>query len=92
MSGIRETRKKLQRSIIYIAQCGDSHAALRELRALRLTVESQIELLENQLRKEEESHATNTEGNTKETDVTQAASQGFNTIFEADGCARGECV
>lgn len=86
MSGIRETRKKLQRSIVYIAQCGDSHAALRELYALRTTVESQIELLK------EESHATNTEGNTKETDIAQAASQGFNTIFEADGCARGECV
>jgi hypothetical protein len=92
MSGIRETRKKLQRSIIYIAQCGDSHAALRELRALRLTVESQIELLENQLMKEEESHATNTEGDTKETGIAQTTCQGFNTVFEANGCARGECV
>ena len=82
MSGIRETRKKLQRSVIYIAQCSDSHAALRELYALRLTVESQIELLEKPSK--EESHATNTEGDTKETDVAQAASQGFNTIFEAD--------
>lgn len=90
MSGIRETRKKLQRSVIYIAQCGDSHAALRELYALRTTVESQIELLEKLAK--EESHATNAERDTKETDVAQAASQDFNPIFEADGCARGECV
>jgi viroplasmin and RNaseH domain-containing protein len=90
MSGIRETRKKLQRSVIYIAQCSDSHAALRELYALRLTVESQIELLEKPAK--EESHATNTERDIKETEVAQAASQGFNTIYEADGCARRECV
>ena len=93
MSGIRKTRKKLQRYIVYIAQCTAAEPALRELCALKLTVDSQIELLlENQSRKKEENCATNTERDTKETDVAQAASQDFNPIFEADGCARGECV
>jgi hypothetical protein len=89
MSGIRETRKKLQRSVIYIAQCTEAKPALRELYALKLTVDSQIELLENL---KENNHATNTEGDTKETGIAQTTCQGFNTVFEANGCARGECV
>ena len=106
MPGIRESRKKLQRSVIYIAQCGDSYAALRELKALKLTIDSQIELLQEKIvSTEEDDCATNTgkdkeetiiieeinqecqNNSGSETDVSQAARQGFETIFEEGGCA-----
>jgi len=106
MPGIRESRKKLQRSIIYIAQCGDSSAALRELKVLKLTIDSQIELLSKKtVTTEEDDYATDTREDKEEAvvdeenhqecqsnsgseaSVSQAARQGFETIFEEGGCA-----
>jgi hypothetical protein len=106
MPGIRESRKKIQRSIIYIAQCSDSYAALRELKSLKLTIDSQIELLSKKMVSTEEDDCATNAGEDKEeasvdekdhqecqndpgseTDVSQAARQGFETIFEEGGCA-----
>lgn len=47
--GIRESRKKLQRSVIYIAQCEKAESALHELTLLKQTVDSQVQLLGSKL-------------------------------------------
>jgi hypothetical protein len=55
MSGIRETRKKLQRSVLHIVQCEKADSALYELTLLKQTVDSQVRLLSEKLNLLEES-------------------------------------
>jgi hypothetical protein len=57
MPGIRETRKKLQRSVVWMAANEPPDVALRELLLLKQTVDSQVELLQPK----EESYAPDTE-------------------------------
>ena len=59
MSGVRETRKKLQRSVLYIAQCEKPESALHELTLLKRTVDSQVILLSENLNREDYNDATN---------------------------------
>jgi hypothetical protein len=47
--GIREQRKKLQRTILAIVQCEKSDSALREIKLLKQTIDSQIGLFESRL-------------------------------------------
>lgn len=47
--GIREQRKKLQRSIITIVQCEKADAAIHELKLLKQTLDSQIDVLERRV-------------------------------------------
>jgi hypothetical protein len=72
--GIRETRKKLQRSVEYIAQNERREVALRELSLLRQTLDRQLDLLS-----EESKDATDTEASTS---VAEAAREGFETLYE----------
>lgn len=47
--GIRETRKKLQRTVLYIAQCEKAESALHELTLLKQTVDGLVWLLTSKL-------------------------------------------
>jgi hypothetical protein len=69
MSGIRETRKKLQRTVLSIVNCEKAESALHELTLLKQTVDSQISILSVKLNcLEEGDDAPNTEP-TEETAV-----------------------
>jgi len=89
MSGIKETRKKLQRTVLSIVSCEKAESALHELTLLKQTVDSQVELLSAKLNTLEEcDDAADTEekvhqGNypVNESEVFKAAKEGFNTIY-----------
>ena len=52
MAGIRETRKRLQRTVVHIAKCEKSFTAFKELALLKQTVDAQLDLLRNSVCKE----------------------------------------
>ena len=95
MSGIRETRKKLQRSVLYIIECEKADSALHELTLLKQTVDSQVELLSKKLNLQEETddapdtEATDASATIGDQDVgdpvAEAAKQGFNTLYTDTG-------
>lgn len=94
MSGIRETRKKLQRSVLYLVKCEKAESALHELTLLKQTVDSQIELLSRKLNLMEESDDapdTQQDCQSEESAVAQAAKHGYNAIYgeEEAGQLRG---
>jgi hypothetical protein len=85
MSGIRETRKKLQRSVLFIVQCEKAESALRELTLLKQTVDSQVRLLSEKLNLLEDCEdATDSQEasqqSNEETPVAQAAREGFSSL------------
>lgn len=49
MSGVRESRKKLQRTVLHIAQTESLEVALRELSLLKRTVDAQVEMVSMKL-------------------------------------------
>lgn len=85
MSGIRETRKNLQLSVLFIVQCEKADAALRELTLLKQTVDSQIRLLSEKLNLLEDceyaadSQETLQQHN-EESYVAQAVKEGFSGL------------
>jgi len=58
---LRETRKKMQRSVLFMAECVNQKSALHELTLLKNTVDSIIKLLAEKLNSLEESDAPDTE-------------------------------
>ena len=91
MSGIRETRKKMQRGVIHMVECEKADAVLHELMLLKQTVDSQVSLLSERMnRKEEHDDAFDTEeihheNRSADEDsgdpVSQAAQRGYDTLF-----------
>ena len=91
MSGIRETRKKLQRSVLYLSQCKKAEVALHELMLLKQTVDSQVELLSKKLNLLEECEDAPNSKEVHEANrvvdedagdpVEQAAHQGYDTLY-----------
>jgi len=80
MSGIRETRKKLQRTVLGIVNCEKAESALHELTLLKQTVDSQISILSDKLNCLEECDDAPDTKSTEETDVAQAAREGFSGL------------
>ena len=95
MPGIKETRKKLQRSMLHITKCEKADSALHELTLLKQTVDSQVELLGKKLNLlEETDDAPDTQGSdAPETvsnqdagsPVAEAAKHGFDTLYTDTG-------
>ena len=51
---LKETRKKIQRSVLFMASCPNTKSALHELTLLKNTVDSMIKLLADRLNSSEE--------------------------------------
>jgi hypothetical protein len=77
--GIRETRKKLQRTVDYVAAVNPAKMALHELTLLKQTVDDQVSRLSARIDEMRNSDAPDTEA--PQQTVAEAAAEGFGTIY-----------